>query len=87
MKNSVKLRIGGRDVHRSSRIDGTGQRLILLFGICIGEPGNGGNGGKGGGGGTRPVPGPLVGAGLPFIAVGYGAYWLVRRYRRKSDAA
>jgi hypothetical protein len=33
------------------------------------------------------VPGPLVGAGLPFLAVGYGAYWLVRRYRRKSDAA
>jgi hypothetical protein len=29
--------------------------------------------------------GPLVGAGLPVLAVGYGAYWLVRRYRRKSD--
>ena len=24
---------------------------------------------------------------FPFLAVGYGAYWLVRRYRRKSDAA
>ena len=46
----------------------------------------GGNGGKGGGG-VHPVPGPLVGAGLPIIAVGYSAYWLVRRYRRKSDAA
>ena len=33
------------------------------------------------------APGPLVGARLPFLAVGYGAYWLVRRYRRKSDAA
>jgi hypothetical protein len=43
-------------------------------------------GGKGGGG-VHPVPGPLVGAGLPIIAVGYGAYWLVRRYRRKSNAA
>jgi hypothetical protein len=40
---------------------------------------------SGGGGGTRPVPGPLVGAGLPVVAVGYGAYWLVRRYRRKSN--
>ena len=36
----------------------------------------------GGGHGTHGVPGPLVGAGLPFIAVGYGVYWLVRRRRR-----
>ena len=33
---------------------------------------------------THGVPGPLVGAGLPFIAVGYGVYWLVRR-RRKPE--
>jgi hypothetical protein len=34
------------------------------------------------------APAPLlgVGAGLPILAIG-GAYWLVRRYRRKSDAA
>ena len=37
------------------------------------------------GGGTHGVPGPLVGAGLPVLAVGYGAYWLLCRYRRKSD--
>ena len=35
-------------------------------------------------GGAHAVPGPLAGAGLPFIAVGYGVYWLVRR-RRKAD--
>jgi hypothetical protein len=33
---------------------------------------------------THGVPGPLAGAGLPFIAVGYGVYWLVKR-RRKAD--
>jgi hypothetical protein len=33
------------------------------------------------------VPSPVTGAGLPVIIVGCGAYWLVRRHRRKSDAA
>ena len=36
-------------------------------------------------GGAHAVPGPLAGAGLPFIAVGYGVYWLTRRYRRKPE--
>jgi hypothetical protein len=55
---------------------------FCILGFCIG----GGNGGNGGG--TRGAPAPLLGfgAGLPVLAVG-GAYWLVRRYRRKSDAA
>jgi len=38
-------------------------------------------------GGVHGAPGPLAGAGLPFIAVGLGAYWLVRRYRRKPLTA
>lgn len=68
-------------------------QAFCILGFCIGGGGGGNNGGGGGGnnggggGPNRGVPGPLVGAGLPFIAVGYGAYWLVRRYRRKSDAA
>jgi hypothetical protein len=32
------------------------------------------------------APGPIGAAGLPYLAaVGYGAYRLVKRFRRKSD--
>jgi len=27
----------------------------------------------------RGAPGPIAGAGLPILAVGYGVYWFVRR--------
>jgi hypothetical protein len=37
------------------------------------------------GGGYRGAPGPIVGAGLPVLAVGFGIFWLVRRYRRKAE--
>jgi hypothetical protein len=30
------------------------------------------------------APGPIAGAGLPMLAIGYGVYWLVKR-RRKVD--
>ena len=33
---------------------------------------------------SRGVPGPIAGAGLPVLAVGYGVYWLVRRRRRSQ---
>ena len=32
--------------------------------------------------GFAVVPGPLLGAGLPALAVIGGAYWLFRRFRR-----
>jgi hypothetical protein len=35
-------------------------------------------------GNTHGAPGPIAGAGLPILAVGYGVYWLIKR-RRKSD--
>jgi hypothetical protein len=34
--------------------------------------------------GVHGAPGPIAGAGLPVLAVGYGVYWLVRR-RRKAQ--
>jgi hypothetical protein len=36
-------------------------------------------------GGVYGAPGPVAGTGLPFIVIGYGAYWLHRRYRRKPE--
>jgi hypothetical protein len=32
------------------------------------------------------APGPVVGAGLPFAAIGYGVYWLVKRRRKAGKA-
>jgi hypothetical protein len=32
----------------------------------------------------HPAPVPIAGASLPFLAVGFGVYWLIRR-RRKSE--
>ena len=33
-------------------------------------------------GGAYGAPGPIAGAGLPILAIGYGVYWLVKRRRR-----
>ena len=33
----------------------------------------------------RGAPGPIVGAGLPVLAIGYGVYLLVRRRRNKPN--
>jgi hypothetical protein len=36
-------------------------------------------------GGVHGAPGPIAGAGLPVLVVGYGAYRLIKRRRRKPD--
>jgi MYXO-CTERM domain-containing protein len=35
-------------------------------------------------GGYHAAPGPVAGASLPVLAVGFGVYWLVRRRRKSS---
>jgi hypothetical protein len=37
-----------------------------------------------GGGNHQAAPGPLLAGGLPFLGLAGGAYWLVRRFRRKG---
>jgi hypothetical protein len=43
------------------------------------------NGGGWHGGSSRGAPGPIAGAGLPFLLIA-GGYVLVRRYRKHSKA-
>jgi uncharacterized membrane protein len=33
---------------------------------------------------TCGVPGPIAGAGVPILAIGFGAYWLAKRLRRRG---
>ena len=51
---------------------------FCIFGICIPI------GGPNPGGPTRGAPGPIAGAGLPFLALGAGAFWLIKRRRRAA---
>ena len=46
------------------------------------NPGNGN--GNGGGRDVHGAPGPIAGAGLPVLAIGYGVYWLVKRRRKPN---
>ena len=55
-------------------------RLADVVGDIFGDAGGPGRGN----GGVRGAPGPIAGAGLPFLGIAYGVYWLIRR-RQKAD--
>jgi hypothetical protein len=57
---------------------------VLMFAPVSASACNGNGNCENAPGQNRGAPGPLVGAGLPFLAIGYGAYWLIKR-RRKHD--
>jgi hypothetical protein len=61
--------------------------LVVASGIAVAYLiGSVASGQTGSSGHYYGAPGPLAGAGLPgILVVGCGAYWLVRRQRRKSD--
>lgn len=44
-----------------------------------------GRDGINGGHKIHAAPGPIAGAGLPALTIGYGVYWLVKRRRRKNN--
>ena len=35
--------------------------------------------------GTKGAPGPLAGASLPFLLIGGGIYWVVRRRKQRAS--
>jgi hypothetical protein len=42
------------------------------------------HGGDRQGGHVSGAPGPIAGAGLPILAIGYGVYWLIKRRRSET---
>jgi hypothetical protein len=56
---------------------------LCLPALAQNQNGQGQNNNNQGGNNYRGAPGPIAGAGLPVIAVGFGVYWLIKRRRRK----
>ena len=80
------VRFWTRERQAMRRLVVTSAVLAALCLPALADPGNGNENGRDNPNNPhyRGAPGPIAGAGLPIIAVGCGAYWLVRRYRRKS---
>jgi uncharacterized protein YdeI (BOF family) len=58
--------------------------ILISPAFAQNQGGNNQGGNNNQGGGYHGAPGPIVGASLPVLAVGFGVYWLVRRRRRPN---
>jgi hypothetical protein len=65
---------GGQSDHT-----GVAARLADVAGDVFGY--SGASNSNHGDSGVHGAPGPIAGAGLPFLGIGYGVYWLIRRRR------
>jgi hypothetical protein len=59
----------------------------LLVSPVFADSTKGNNGNSNGNGGPRGAPEPVLGAGLPILAVGYGVYWVVRRREEVTETS
>jgi hypothetical protein len=61
--------------------------VAAILALTVAEASARGWGGWGGwGGGGHGVPGPIAGAGLGYLAVIGGGYWLSRLWRKHKDS-
>jgi hypothetical protein len=58
--------------------------LSIVFGLpaLADRDDRGENRGENRGHEMHGAPGPIAGAGLPVLAIGYGVYWLIKRRRK-----
>ena len=62
-------------------------RLTSVFDTVVQAKGDKGDKGDKGGKSAMGAPGPIVGAGLPFLLVAGGVYWFVRRRRGRTQSS
>jgi MYXO-CTERM domain-containing protein len=58
--------------------------ILVLPAFAQNQGGNNQGGNNNNQGGHHGAPGPVAGAGLPVLAVGFGVYWLIRRRRKPN---